>query len=403
MSSRRQYLLNIFWSWLGAAALIANGVLVAPYLIRRLGTDQYGVWALGLALVEYFWMIDLGVRPATVKLTAEYCALEKWEDLNSLLSTAALYSGVMGTLVLLTISLSTGWIARFFHITHPSFPILLHVVSISWALGLVFNVFAAALEGFQRFDITNHIFILFLAARSISLVTLVSLGRGLTAMSVALLITQLVMYAAFYVCLRRLYPRLRVSPLLATKAQGREILLYAKQIVSAMISARLLQSAIPSVIARLLPVRNVTYYSVTQKVLDYAGEAIGRIGLITGPRASDWMARGHRQQIIQLAEYANKYCLTLCLFFSTFFFVYGYSLLRVWISPEFANNATIILRILVVGQVLWLGQFVSGAVLMGIARYGEYSASLMVEAIITVAGFAAVLPFYGLAAGAAVA
>ena len=46
-------------------------------------------------------MIDLGVRPATVKLTAEYRALEKWEMLNSLLSTAAAYSAVMGSLVLL--------------------------------------------------------------------------------------------------------------------------------------------------------------------------------------------------------------------------------------------------------------------------------------------------------------
>ena len=63
MSTRRQYILNILWSWLGAAALILNGMLVAPYLIRHLGVDTYGIWALGLALVEYFWMIDLGVRP----------------------------------------------------------------------------------------------------------------------------------------------------------------------------------------------------------------------------------------------------------------------------------------------------------------------------------------------------
>ena len=39
MSTRRQYILNILWSWLGAAALILNGMLVAPYLIRHLGVD----------------------------------------------------------------------------------------------------------------------------------------------------------------------------------------------------------------------------------------------------------------------------------------------------------------------------------------------------------------------------
>jgi O-antigen/teichoic acid export membrane protein len=323
LSSRRQYILNIIWSWLGAAALILNGMLVSPYLIRRLGVDTYGIWALGLSLVEYFWMIDLGVRPATVKLTAEYRALEKWGSLNSLLSTAVTYSAAMGSLVLLLISLNTGAISRFFHITHPSFPLLIQVVSFSWAFGLVFNVFGAAIEGFQRFDITNRIYISFTLARSLTLVALVHAGRGLGAMSVGLLLTQFLMYAAFFVSLRRLYPDLEISPRLMTKEAGREIWLYARQVVSGLLSARLLQSAIPSLIARFLPIRNVTYYTVTQKVLDYAGEGIGRIGLITGPRAMDWIARGARDEVLSLAEYGNKYCLTLWLFFGVYFMVYG--------------------------------------------------------------------------------
>ena len=402
MSSRRQYILNILWSWMGAAALILNGMLVSPYLIRHLGVDTYGIWALGLALVEYFWMIDLGVRPATVKLTAEYRALEKWDMLNSLLSTAAGYSAIMGSLVLLLISLNTGSIARFFHITHPSFPLLIQVVSFSWAFGLVFNVFAAAIEGFQRFDITNRIFISFTLVRSLTLIALVRLGHGLGSMSLGLLLTQFLMYAAFFVSLRRLYSGLKLSPRLMTKAAGREIWLYARQVVSGMLSARLLQSAIPSLIARFLPVRNVTYYTVTQKVLEYAGEGIGRIGLITAPRAMDWMARGHREEVLSLAEYGNKYCLALWLFFGSFLLVYGRPLFRVWISPEFADNAGVLLTIMLFGQTLWLGQFTSGAILMGIGRYGEYSGSLMVEAIVTVLGFGLVLPRLGLPAAVAI-
>jgi O-antigen/teichoic acid export membrane protein len=204
------------------------------------------------------------------------------------------------------------------------------------------------------------------------------------------------------VSLRSLYPGLKVSPGLMTKEAGREIWLYARQVVSGLLSARLLQSAIPSLIARFLPIRNVTYYTVTQKVLDYAGEGIGRIGLITAPRAMDWMARGYRQEVISLAEYGNKYCLTMWLFFGTFFLVYGDPLFRVWISPEFAEKAAVLLPIMLFGSTLWLGQFISGAILMGIGRYGEYSASLMVEAIITVLGFGFALPIYGLPGAVAV-
>jgi len=401
VSGRYQYLLNVLWGWVGAATLILNGAIMAPYLIRNLGTEQNGIWVLALSMIEFFWMIDLGVRPATIKLSAEYHALEKWSDLNSVLNTAVLYSGVIGLLILSAVTFNTARIAQFYHIAHPSFPLLIQMVSLSWAFGLVFNVFEAGLEGFQRFDITNRIFILFTLARSMTLIAMVHFGYGLTGMAIGLLVTQFMMYAAFYVSLRRIFSELRVSPRLASRAAGREIWLYAKQVVSAMLSARLLSSAIPSLITLFLRPGSLTYYNSTQRVLDYAGEGIGRIGIITGPRASDWMARGLRPQLVRLGEYGNRYCLCLWLIFATFLAVYGRPLFIVWVNPEFADNSTLLLQIFLFGYTLWLGQFVSASILMGIGRYSEYSASLMIEAILTVASFAVLLPRYGLAAAVA--
>src|ERR1700680_3854291 len=111
----------------------------------------------------------------------------------------------MGSVVILLIALNTGAISRFFHIVHPSFPLLIQVVSFSWAFGLVFNVFGAAIEGFQRFDITNRIYIGFTFLRVLTLVALVYFGHGLRAMSFGLLVTQFLLYAAFFVSLRSLY------------------------------------------------------------------------------------------------------------------------------------------------------------------------------------------------------
>ena len=402
MSSRRQYLLNIIWSWAGAATLLVNGAVIAPYLIRRMGAEEYGIWAFGLSFVEYFWMIDLGVRQATVRLTAEYDGLGQRSELNGLLSTAATYSGGVGLIILLSIYFGAGWIARFFHISHPGFPLLLHVVSISWAFGLIFNVFGAGLEGLQRFDVTNHVFISFTAARSISLLLAVHFGFGLKGMTLGLLVTQLAMYGAFYVALRRELPELRISLGRANRAFGHRIWIYARQLMSGMLSARLLTSAIPSLITYFLGVRNVTYYSNTQKTLDYAGEGIGRFGTITGPRAAALMARGLRPQVMYLGEYGNRYCLMLWLLFATFFAAYAYPFFQVWINTDFADSSHILLKLMLFGYTLWLGQFASAAILMGIGRYSEYSASLLIEAVITVIGFGLLLPRYGLVAGVAV-
>lgn len=401
MSSRRQYFINIIWSWISAVALIINGMLVTPFLIGRLGTEKYGIWTVGLSFVEYFWLIDLGLRPTTVKLTAQYAALEDWKFLNSILSSAVSYSSLMGVSLMLLISLNADRVAHFLRIQDPAFTLLIHVVSISWACGLVFNIFEAALEGFQRFDITGRVFICSAIVRSSALVAVAALGYGLRGMSITLLCTQLLMYSAFAIALLRIYPKLRLSPALASKKAGKEIFDYARQIVSSVLSARLIGSAVPSLISRFLSPSSVTYYTATQKVLDYAGDGIGRIGVITTPRAADITARGQRAQLVRLSEYGNRYCLMLWLLVATWLSVYGTALFRIWIKPEFADHVVWILPCMIFGYTFWVGQFVSASVLMGTGEYNEYSISLMIEAILLTGGFVFILPRFGLNGAAA--
>jgi hypothetical protein len=56
--------------------------------------------------------------------------------------------------------------------------------------------------------------------------------------------------------------------------------------------------------------------------------------------------------------------------------------------------------LLLVGYTAWMGQFISAATLMGVARYQRYSLVLLVEAVAATALFAAALPTFGLEAAA---
>lgn len=385
---------------MGAGTLILSGLIVAPILVRRLGAEQYGIWALALSLIEYFWMIDIGVRPAAVKLTAEYKALEQWNQINRVLSTAAAYSFVVGMAVIAGFWLGAEQISAAFRITHPAFPFMLRLVSLSWGFGLVANTCGGAIEGFQRFDITNRIMIAASFTRGALLILLVWRGFGLREMSIALFLVQLAMYGGFAIALTYIYPQLSLSPKLVSRETWSLIWNYARQMILGTLSFRILQSAIPALIAALSPVRNVAYYSVTQRTLEYGSEGVGRIGIITAPRATDWMARGMKPQIIRMAEYANKYCLTMWLCVCSFLAIYGHSLFRLWMTPEFADQSHLLLLALLVGQAFWPGQFISGSILAGTGRFGPYSLSQLIEALIIVAGYAVILPVWGLPAAA---
>src|ERR1051326_3789344 len=102
-----RFVLNVMWSWMGVAASLFTGILLSPYLIRKLGPEAYGIWALTFALVEYGGFLDLGFRSAIVKYVAHYKALDDPLRINEIISTGIAYSGLVSMgLFLCTVLLS---------------------------------------------------------------------------------------------------------------------------------------------------------------------------------------------------------------------------------------------------------------------------------------------------------
>ena len=381
--------------------MLFSSLVVMPYLIRRLGTATYGVWTVAASLVESFWMIDLGFRSATVKLTAEFRALGRAEDINRLLNTAVAYSVVAGGLVLLSVWLAAEHIGQVLHVSDPAFRFLLRVVGASWAAGLVFNVFAAALEGFQRFDLSTRAGMLAPLVRGPLSLILVMNGYGLKQMGIALLLGQACCYMATYVYCRRIFPELRLSPRNIHLKAAWQILSYAKQVVSGMIGARFQQGMLPSLISRYQSTRSVTYFSQTQRLLDYAADAISRVALVTTPKVTHLQARGQMEDIEQLARTANRYCLALWCLPAGYLFVFGGAICRVLVNREFGDQVAVLMPLLLLGYTCWMGQFISASVLMGMARYTVYSVASLLEALVVTGSMVLVLPRWGLP-GAAV-
>jgi O-antigen/teichoic acid export membrane protein len=396
VSETRRYLTNILWSWLGTASVIASAVIVSPFVIRRLGSAEFGIWSLALSLVEYLWLIDLGFRPALVKLSAESRALGKEPEINVLVNTAAAVVGAGGLALGATMCWSAGRIAHFFQISHPAFPLLVRIVGVSWGFGVVVNVFAGVVEGYQRFDLTNHVNIASTLLRSSLTMTVIWMGYGLREMGFIMISTQLLAYAMLCWNAKHVYPALRLSWGSVRVEALRKLWDYGRQVLLASTAARISASSMPPLVAYYLPIQHVTYFSITQRVIDYLGDVISRVGWVTGPRAADWMARGRREDVIRMAAQGNRYCLAIWGLFAAMLAVYGEDFCRVWINAEVAAQVGALLPIMMVGYTLAQGQFISAAVLMGTGVYQRYAVSLAVETAVMLAALVWALPRYGL-------
>lgn len=392
----RRYLANVLWNWAGVAFTLFIGFVLSPYIIHKVGDAGFGIWTLSLAFVDYYWLIDLGFRSATLKLTAEYRARERSDKINEVLSTGLVYSSLAALIVLAVTLPLAGHIGRVFHVNDPAFPLLVRIVGLSWGVGMVVNVFGASLEAFQRFDLTGRIWIAGLALRSTAIALLLYRGYGLPEMGFALFSAQMTMYLLTFVCFRRVFPQASVSLRKGSLAMFREMGRYGLHSFKVLLSTRLLGQSVPLLIAYFLPVRFVSYYAVTIRVLEHAMDGIGRVGMVTAPNATELMVKGTRADLERLGVFTNRYSLCLFLPLPIFLLPYRFELYSVWIRTDFARESAYLLPVLLLGYTAVSGQFNSVSILFGIGKHSTYSYCLLAEALVAIAGLIVVLPRHGL-------
>ena len=396
MSQVRRYLGNVLWSWSGVVVTVAIAFLLSPYVIRTIGDSDFGVWTVALSLVEYYALMDLGFRSATIKMSAEFRATGDTAKLNELLSTGVLYASMAGTVILTGTMILAPYLAHAFKSDRPELIMLIRVVGASWALGMAFNVLSACLEGFQRFDLTTRVWLTSMILRSAGILTLLLLGYGVLGMGYMLLAAQCTGYVLTYVLFRRAVPEARLSWRRATRPMLKSMFDYGIHTFTTSISQLLLGRAVPLLIPTMLPLRFVTYYAVPVRILDYVAELFGRIGSVTAPNASELLARGRSKDLVWLGIYTNRYSFLIFAPAAIFLLTYGFEVYSLWIRPDFARECAYLLPVLVVGYVVMSGQANSVSILFGIGRHKIYSRCLLAEALLMVAGILAVTPQYGL-------
>ena len=396
------FLTNVLWSWSGVAINIFAGFFLSPFLIRRLGTDNFGVWTLVLVMVENYWLLDFGFRNATVKYTAHYRALDQPLEVSRVLTTAIAYSSLVGAVTLTVTLLCRTQIGTLLHANSPVFRTLLLIVGISWSIGIVFNVFGSALDAVQRFDITSRLWIISTALRSFLTLAVVLSGYGLREMALVLLTSQIFIYGSSFYYFRRIFPEVTLSLRLMDLKTIKEMAAFASHNFAVSISFRILTQSPPLLISMKLPPRFVAYFSVPQKLLDYPADAIGRVGNVSGTTAAEMYARGEWSKIKYLAILTNRYCAALYFFLVAYLSVYAKPFLALWLTPEFAANSAPLIPILLIGTAAVTSQYNSATILVHVGGQKWYARILMVEAALFVLLVPTTLIRYGLVGTATV-
>lgn len=395
-----RFLGGVLWSWLSVATSLGSALILAPVMIRSLGPERYGLWALAFSLVEYFFVFDLGFRSAVVNQNARLWANRDYEQINEVINTALVYFLGIGAVIMALALAFSGEVHRFFIIRpeyRPAFALLVTIIGISWALGMICNTFQASLEAFQQFKTQSRIFVTTSFLRLAGSLAVLGLGGGLEELGWMVVGAQVTGYALTAWALKQALPQWELAWRYVSRERWRSLVSYGYSSFLANTAQLFLGQGPAVMIGHYRPEAHVGYYGLPSRLMQAVVDGLTRIGFVTAPNTAQMVAEGRRHQVAQLGMHLNRYCFALFLPVCVFLWFYGQELLTVWVGAEMAAQSAPLLLPVALGNALALAaQFNSSSILFGLAQHHAYARNAVLEAVLLCGGLAVVIPRYGI-------
>lgn len=399
-SHAERFFVNVVWTLLAVGASFFTGFFLSRYIIKALGESRYGIWALTFAFVESFGLLDLGFRTAVVNFTSRLRVHRDWAGINEVINTSLLYFVIVGSAMAAVAVVFGGQAYRFFKID-PSyrndFSLLIRLIGINWALGIIFSVFQAGLEAFQKFKIYYRISVSMLLLRSTGCALVLYFGHGLVAMGLVVLATNVMLHGLTLITFARAHTHLRFSPAFVRFSRWKEMAHYGMHSFLAIISMMWLGQGPALMVGHFLSDALVGFYTLPSRLFQYGVEMVTKIGFVTAPSTAELVAHGRSKEVIRLGMYLNRYCFALFVPFSIFLSVFGAEFIRAWVGERFAMySAPLLLPFMLSTSFALAGQYNSSSILFGMAKHDNYARGLLIESALLLLGLFLVTPRYGI-------
>ena len=254
---------------------VLSTLLLTPYIIRRLGQAEYGVFKLSMAINAYLLLLDLGVGNAVTRYVAKYRVDENHEQQSRFLGVATIfYSAIAIVAIIVGIVLvgvfptvfAKGLSVKEAHLGQK----LLGITMINSAVMLGTVPFANVLVAYERFSASKGASIIQIAFRMIFTFLAVKIGMGSFGIVVVTLIMT-VICRSFYVYYVFVVLKLRPKFKRIESSFIKEIIAYSSLILLQMVATQINASVDQVLIGSLVMSSAVVLavYSVGTQLVQY--------------------------------------------------------------------------------------------------------------------------------------
>ncbi|MFO7870635.1 MAG: oligosaccharide flippase family protein [Kiritimatiellia bacterium] len=374
---------NTIFSSLEFGVGLIVSLLLTPYIIAKLGLEQYGIFALVGVLISFCSLLDVvGTGRAFVKYVAEFSAREEHSRINELVSLGFSYYFIFWCTVSGIVYLLRNPILALF-----KFPPELHddILFVLCAILLVamirasFAVFRSVLLGLQRLDVANSMKAIISVLYGAGAVVFLSLGFGLRGLAMNGVIMAALAGLSQMICCYRLAPWLRFRLFSFSKETVRFCFGFGIRIQIAQVSEIVSSHVDKLLLGHFVGMIPVAGYTLGAKIANIGRSVPGQLLPAIVPAASHLEAIADKRRLHELYCRGSKYLAAIALPLTVFMVIEAPAILQLWLGTYASPSAVLALQVLPVAYTA--GLLVSMARLvargMGIPQFEMRSALII--------------------------
>jgi O-antigen/teichoic acid export membrane protein len=375
--------------------------LITPYLFRRLGTGGFGTWGVMVTVTAVFNLLEYGASAGITKFVAQFHARRERRELEDTLSAAVLVMGLVGLLAGL-ISVAIGLFAE--GLAAPAerdaFQTGMLVLGAATVLYFPTVAYAAALTGYQRYEMFNACQAIIILTFAVGSVAAIESGAGIEGLAAAYGVSLIAGGISYVVVLHRVDPKLSLRPRRASRRSLHRVGGFGSFALLADSMVFIGQRMDTVVIAAVRNAATAAPFAAAIRLAGGVQSLTFPFITLLMPMTSDLHAREEHAEVIRRFTIATRVAFQLTLPTAVAFSLFSTDIADVWLGSEAPDVTAAIISILMAVQILTMSAYPAEKVLVGIGRVRVVAILAVVEGCSNIGISIALVSAYG-AIGAA--
>jgi O-antigen/teichoic acid export membrane protein len=317
---------------------VVSGFVLAPFLIRYLHPEGYGLWAIYASLLGYMGLIDLGLGPTTATQVAQFHVHGQSRLLDVWVSNILVVYLPLMLLVLAASAAIAPFAGHVFHVSSallPSASSAFLAACVGLAVALPRSMLRGLIVGYQRTEVANLVDAAFALAAAGAMIVSAVKGAGLLGVTVAGAGVSLLQTLLTAWLVRRLFPGISLIPKFSRPDLIVRALRSSLPIAAVFVTAQVVFRTDNIVIGLFRGPNAVASYAVAYALVWFGLNLVFKLSDSLLPLFSGMQAGGEHDALRHTYVESARLSLALAMCLTLGLLAFGKTAIAIWVGPQF--------------------------------------------------------------------